>query len=82
MLTGEEDIINRNEYTCSLRCYSTKGALYRIPREKLKSLQSHNTVWLQILEGIVLKEQNLVGGHIRSQDLGDKPKETNQNQSN
>jgi CRP-like cAMP-binding protein len=38
VLIGEDDTINRDHYTCSLRCYSTKGTLYQIPREILKIL--------------------------------------------
>ena len=27
-LIGEEDIFNRNKYSCTLKCYSQKGVLF------------------------------------------------------
>lgn len=55
-LAGEEDMIGKDYYTCTLKCYSTKGALFRLSRENLQTLKSYPQIWLQIIEGIVLKE--------------------------
>jgi hypothetical protein len=61
---GEEDIVGREHYTSTLKCYSTKGTLYKVTRDSLSSMQSFNLVWLELLEGIVVKEKSMIVSHI------------------
>lgn len=32
-LMGEEDVIFRTKFSCTLKCYSSKGVVYRLPKD-------------------------------------------------
>lgn len=67
-LIGEEDILNRNCYSCSLQCYSLKGTLYTIKKENFMVLRSSDDSWLTIIEKIIHKEQRRHGNFISSEN--------------
>jgi CRP-like cAMP-binding protein len=32
-LMGEEDVFARSEFSCTLKCYSSKGTVYEFPKD-------------------------------------------------
>ena len=55
-LIGEEDVLNRDNYTCSLKCYSLKGTVYQIKKADFMMLRHQDESWLNILEQMIKKE--------------------------
>ena len=55
-LIGEEDIFSRQMYSTTLKCYSSKGTLFRLPKEQFQLLKTSELSWLSIMEKIIHKE--------------------------
>jgi CRP-like cAMP-binding protein len=39
-LMGEEDVLSRQKFSCTLKCYSSKGTVYELPREQFFMLRT------------------------------------------
>jgi hypothetical protein len=65
-LIGEEDIFSRPTYSTSLKCYSSKGVLFKLPKEQFQLLKSSDISWLSIMEKIIHKESRQQGTHLVS----------------
>ena len=63
-IVGEEDILGRHYYTSTLKCCSTKASLFKVSRDVIGSMQSFPAVWLELIEGVAVKEQSMIGSHI------------------
>ena len=55
-LAGEEDILARSVYSCSLKCYSHKGTVYKMAKDYFKMLKQSDHSWLEVMEKIAYKE--------------------------
>ena len=60
----EEDILGRDYYTSTLTCASTKASLFKVPRDLIANMQIYPAVCLELIEGVVVKEQSMIGTHI------------------
>ena len=56
-LMGEEDVFSRSKYSCTLKCYSSKGKIYELSKEQFQMLKSSEHSWLAIMEKIIQKER-------------------------
>ena len=55
-LIGEEDIISRGEYSCTLKCYTQKASIFKMGKEYFRMLRSSDTSWLDVLAKVTYKE--------------------------
>ena len=55
-LIGEEDIFSRDVYSCTLKCYSQKGTVFKMGKEYFKMLRNSDQSWLQVMSKITYKE--------------------------
>ena len=78
-LMGEEDVFSRSKFSCTLKCYSSKGVVYELPKEHFHSLKNSEQSWLAIMEKIIQKEGRQQATHIshtpRNFDKEDKDRE-------
>ncbi len=49
-LIGEEDVLNRNTYGCTLKCHSLKGTLYQIKKQDFMMIRHQDDSWLSIIK--------------------------------
>ena len=54
-IAGDEDILARETYSCSLKCYSQAASVYRIPKEHFLELKKTNSAWLEVVSKIAWK---------------------------
>ena len=55
-LIGEEDIVSRDGYSSTLKCYSQKGTVYKMGKEYFKMLRNSENSWLDVMKQITYKE--------------------------
>lgn len=60
-LLGEEDVLSRPSYTCTLRCHSFSGTLYSVKRQDFMVLRTQDDSWLAIIEKVIEKEKRRRG---------------------
>ena len=58
-LIGEDDVFFRENFSCSLKCYSQKGTVYELGKEYFQLLKSSDQSLLAIMENILQKELKL-----------------------
>ncbi|CDW78470.1 UNKNOWN [Stylonychia lemnae] len=56
-ILGEEDILNRQTYSCSLKCHSLNGTLFVLKKQEFLLLRNQDDSWLSIIEKIIEKEK-------------------------
>lgn len=61
---GEEDVFSRTKFSCTLKCYSTKGTVFELTKEQFQMLKSSEHSWLAIMEKIIQKESRQQATHI------------------
>ena len=54
-IAGDEDIWARKIYSCSLKCYSQTGSVYRIAREQFLELKKTDSAWFEVVSKIAWK---------------------------
>lgn len=64
-IVGEEDVINREQYSCNLKCISLTGKVFVIKKEDFMNLKNQDDSWLGIIEKILMKEKRREGQLIR-----------------
>ncbi len=52
-LLGEEDVILKSKFRCTVSCYSAKGTLYEMPAENFMNLKNQEHAWSEIFEKVV-----------------------------
>lgn len=67
-IVGEEDVINRENYSCSLKCISLTGKLFVINKVDFFNLRNNDESWLGIIEKILMKEKRRDGDLINKSD--------------
>ena len=55
-ILGEEDLLKRESYSCTLTCHSPKGTLYKISSEMFELLRQNEPSWDQIAIQAKIKE--------------------------
>lgn len=65
-LVGEEDVIFRTKFSCTLKCYSSKGVVFKLPKEQLQMLKTSERSWLSIMEKIIQKEGKKQANHLNN----------------
>ena len=55
-LAGEEDVLTRDNYQCSLKCFSSKGTLWKMRKEYFKMLKMFQKQWNEVLLKVAYKE--------------------------
>lgn len=61
---GEEDVFSRSKFSCTLKCYSSKGTVYELPKEQFHMLRTSDQSWLAIMEKIIQKEGRQQATHL------------------
>ena len=52
-LMGEEDVFARSKFSCTLKCYSSKGTVFELSKEQFSLLKQSENSWLAIMEKII-----------------------------
>lgn len=63
-LMGEEDVFSRSKFSCTLKCYSSKGTVFELPKEQFQLLKASEQSWLTIMEKIIQKESLQQATHL------------------
>ena len=66
-MIGDDDAHLRENYTCTCKCYSSKGSLYELSKDEFMKLKQQDKPWLAIMEKIIVKESRKIATHIRGQ---------------
>ena len=64
---GEEDVISRQNFSCSLICYSQKGTVYRMKKEHFILLKHTEHAWIEVISKITYKEYRAEGLDLRDE---------------
>ncbi len=62
-LVGEEDVISKEKYSCTVSCNSLKATIYAISKENFMTLRRADDCWMNILEKALWKEHRKRGDH-------------------
>lgn len=65
-LVGEEDILKREKYSCTLTCVSTLGTLYRVSAELFELLRMNDPSMVQIASQATKKESWIRANYIKA----------------
>lgn len=48
-VAGDQDILYRKNYSCSLLCYSQKGTVFKMKKEHFFELKQNEKAWLEVM---------------------------------
>ena len=51
-IIGDEDILARSTYSCSLKCYSQTGSIYKITKENFLELKKTDSAWIEVVSRV------------------------------
>ena len=56
-MVGEEDVISRQEYSCTVKCYSHEGSVYVLSKDHFMRIRHQQEGWKHVLEKALWKEK-------------------------
>lgn len=63
-VVGDEDILNREKYSNTVKCTSQQGQLYQMAKENFRYFFQFEKMKTQFLHNVVVKEQKCIFTHI------------------
>ena len=69
-MIGEEDVVSgiSKNYTCTAKCITLKGSVFKISREDFLTLKQSDDAWINILEKAMWKEKQKGAEHISQRE--------------
>ena len=71
-LVGEDDIIGKKEYTCTLKCISQEGSLLQIAKDEFLKLRANDENWQEVMKRIAARDAKKEALHLEKVE---KPKD-------
>ena len=62
-MLGEEDVISRATYSCTVKCYS-EGQVYVLDKAHFEKIKNQDEAWMQVLEKALWKEKRKKADYI------------------